>query len=738
MVLIGSKKGSIFAIRNCVTALIQVLKLPLSSPVRKFIKYILFSIFSCGVWFCSSAQINTDQVMQVGKSALYFEDYILSIQYFNQIIAAKPYLAQPYFFRGLAKYNLDDFQGAIADATAAIEKNPFLTDAYELRAVCLQNIGDYSKAIVDYNHILLTMPESRNILFNKALAEEANDELDDASVTYEKLLKYHSGYDAGYVGRARLRLEKGDTIGALADVDKALSINKNSVNAYLIRADVAINSHRDYAQALEDMNEAIKLQPRFAGFFINRAFLRHNLDDYYGAMSDYDYAIQLDPNNYMAYYNRALLLSEVRDFDKALEDLNKVISLRGVDYRALYNRAIVKKEKRDFTGALDDVNKVIEAYPSLAAGYFLRSEIKRDMGDMHAKDDFDRSMALAKQVVVKPTGKRPNTVLPGTATEKDLADADIASDTEKRKKTDSEDAFDQLIKGDNESQETVAARFNSLLTIEDNAEIGHEYNNKNIRGKVQNRNMTINIEPMFTASYYNSPTELKPNPEYIKEVDDINRTRALRFILQVTNNEPTLTDDEEIKRHFDSVNYYNSYLSTHTPRAIDYFGRGMDFLTLRNYESAITDFTRAINLAPDFTMAYFMRAIARLRDIESPKEENQDTSKPSLPSMNMQGAKALTAEAMADIDEVIKLSPDMPIAYYNKAVLLIEMQDYTSALHALNQAISLKPEFGEAFYNRGYVYYMLGDKESGSADVSKSGELGVVQSYNLLKRMNIK
>ena len=64
------------------------------------------------------AQINTDRVMAIGRNALYFEDYVLSIQYFNQVINAKPYLADPYFFRGLAKINLDDYPGDYASCGA--------------------------------------------------------------------------------------------------------------------------------------------------------------------------------------------------------------------------------------------------------------------------------------------------------------------------------------------------------------------------------------------------------------------------------------------------------------------------------------------------------------------------------------------------------------------------------------------------------------------------------------------
>ncbi|MBQ7494582.1 MAG: hypothetical protein IJT75_02270 [Bacteroidaceae bacterium] len=44
------------------------------------------------------SQINTDRVMLMGRNALYYEDYVLSIQRFNMVINAKPYLSEPFFF----------------------------------------------------------------------------------------------------------------------------------------------------------------------------------------------------------------------------------------------------------------------------------------------------------------------------------------------------------------------------------------------------------------------------------------------------------------------------------------------------------------------------------------------------------------------------------------------------------------------------------------------------------------
>lgn len=668
---------------------------------------LIYLIILTSTNFCATAQINTDQVMRIGRNALYFEDYMLSIQYFNQVIQAKPYLAQPYFYRAIAKLSLEDYLGAEEDATTAIEHNPFITDAYELRGVARQNLGKCREAIADYEKALSMLPENRGIQFNKALAEEEIKDYDSAEKSYEALLKAHPGFDNGYIGRAKLRLETGDTIKAIEDINKAIEINKNATNAYVMRADIAIKSSKDFEKALDDMNEAIKLQPQYAGFFINRAFLRYNLDDYFGAMADYDYAIQLEPHNTVALFNRGLLRAEVHDNDKAIADFTKVLAHNSNDYKALFNRAMLYKDTHDFTKALNDINRVIEAYPSFSGAYFLRYEINRMKGDMHkAEKDYNKSMDLAKKPVSKSV-------------------AETTGNSESNE--------------DTEPQEVISNRFTSLLTIENETEVHEEYNNKSIRGKVQDRNMNIEIEPLFAVSFYSSPSQLKENTYYVKEADDLNTTRILRFLLMVTNDEPQLTDEDAIKRHFESIEYYNSYLATHQPRAIDYFGRAMDFMTIHNYTSAIADFNRAIELTPDFTLAYLMRAIARSKNLELEKVSvaDKESANTALAAAQLaaQKAKIATSEILTDLDKVIELSPRMAIAHYDKGCILVSAQDYTSALSAFSTAIELKPDFGEAYYNRGYVYLKLGNKEAGIADLSKAGELGIVPSYNLLKRM---
>ncbi|MDE7153867.1 MAG: tetratricopeptide repeat protein [Muribaculaceae bacterium] len=653
------------------------------------------------------AQINTEQVLRVGQNALYFEDYMLSIQYFNQVIKAKPYLAQPFFYRSIAKLNLEDFQGAEADATEAIQRNPFITDAYEVRGVARQNMGNYADAVADYDKALELLPFNRGLMLNKALAEQDMEDYEASRNTFSKLLERYPKYDNAYVGRARLNILTGDTVAALADLDRATSLNKNLVNAYVLRADISIKKEQNYKQALDDMNEAIKLQPRFAGFFINRAFLRYNLDDYFGAMADYDYAIGLDPTSNVAYFNRGLLRAEVHDNDKAIADFSMVIKMDPNDYRALFNRALLFSETGNYKAALADIDKVVEAFPDYDGALLTRFQIYDKMGDKRkAEADYRAAVALSKNV-----GKE-------TVAKDGGQGAEVNRENPKPA----------------DPEEITKSRFSTLLTIENEHNIDQEYNNKSIRGRVQDNRVQARLSQPFTISYYASTNQLRETPYYIKEVDDINATRSLRRMLLVTNSENSVDDEDDIQEHFGSIEYYNSYIATHAPRAIDYFGRAMDFLSIHNYNNAIDDFSRAIDLTPDLAPAYLLRAVARYRQALADRDAIPADGQESFAVANAR-MRADMDKVLADYDKLIELSPRMPFAYFNKGVMLAQTGDLTQALQYFTKTIELKPDMGEAYYNRGFVYLQLGQKEKGVADLSKAGELGVVESYNLLKQM---
>ena len=189
--------------------------------MKKATLFLILQIFTISLF----AQINTDRVLAIGRNALYFEDYVLSIQYFNQVIKSKPWLAEPYFYRAVAKINLDDFKGAEEDCTLCLQRNPFLTQAYYARGIARQSQEKYDEAIDDYQKGLEFKPEDRQMLVNMAVAFIQKKDYNGAEKTFDDLMTAHPKYSMNYMTRGAMYLEKGDTLKALADYNKAIEMD---------------------------------------------------------------------------------------------------------------------------------------------------------------------------------------------------------------------------------------------------------------------------------------------------------------------------------------------------------------------------------------------------------------------------------------------------------------------------------------------------------------------------------
>lgn len=690
----------------------------------------IFSLIT-GVPQNGMAQINTDQVMRIGRNALYFEDYLLAMQYFNQVIKAKPYLAEPYFYRAVAKLQLDDYRGAEEDCSLALERNPFIVEAYEVRGISRQTLEKAQLAIDDYNKGLEYDPENKTFLINMAVAYDELKQYSKSDSAYTRLIKLYPKFSNAYLGRAQLYLAQGDTVAAISNIDKSIELNNKDANAYVMRADIHTRFDKNFTSALDDMNDAIKLQPQNVSYFINRAYLKYNLDDYFGAMADYDYALDLDNYNVAAHFNRGLLLAQVHDDDKAIKDFSFVIANEPSNVMALYNRADLYARTGAYEKAVADFDRVIEKVTDMPGLYYARSECKRKIGDIKGGEaDYNISRKMYADML---KGRKP------VATDNNKTEA-YNTPTDNGEHTES-----------GYSQDDVKARFQQLLTIENDHTMRPEYEGKT-RGRVQDNNYRIDAEPQYMLSYYQMINSLQSSSNFMREVNMLNEASVLPFELVITNATPALLESQ-INNHFNSIDYYNSLLSTSEPRGVDYFARAIDYIMVKNYDAAIADLDKALAISPKFMLAYFARANARYHKIEASSQaitplisdrraggnthgnfmNNTSGAEQMLNANTLRSSYAMVLE---DYDKVLELSPMNVFAQFNKGTLYLEMQDFTEALKAFSAAIDIKPDFGPAYYNRGLVYLRLGNRENGIADLSKAGELGIMPSYSVLKRMS--
>ncbi len=670
----------------------------------------------------SFSQVDTDRVMIIGRNALYFEDYVLAIQYFNQAISAKPYLAEPYYFRAVSKFMLDDFKGAEEDATECLNRNPYYTSAYQLRGASRQNQENYELAAVDYQRSLEFFPEDRITLVNMGIVNIEMEQYDIAEKFFDVLLNRYTDYTPGYLARSHMYLQMKDTTNALNDLNYAIEIDPYTSQSFSARG-LLYFQKGEYNNALADLDEAIRLDPYFEGNYINRGLVKYYLNDLRGAMADYDTVIGMDEKNLIARFNRGLLRAQVADNNRAIRDFDKVIELQPDNTIAYLNRALLNSEIGNLDGAIADINLVLDTHPDFFTGYYLRSQLKRELNDLRgAESDF--AIARSIESNAHSSAVSSSEVLP------------ISKDSEEKKAT--RDQTDQDIE-----------KFSLLVTAGDEDKRSSQYQRQS-RGRVQNINAPVELESKFVPTYYESGYEVI-RPIYFSEtVEKSNRELGLNWILKVTNNEAAL-NEVQIQSHFRSTYHYSGEIESDPDNLNLYFARGMDYMHIQDYESALKDMDKVIDINPNLLIAYFVRAIIRTKQLEYDSQLSGESTFSSiskelgvtirgdakgsvrLPEISVRSV--YYEEVIKEYEKILKLDPDFIYAYYNRAEIYTIEKDFRAAIADYTKAIELEPQFAEAYFNRGISRLSIGETADGLDDLRKSGELGIVQSYSIIKRM---
>jgi tetratricopeptide (TPR) repeat protein len=142
---------------------------------------------------------------------------------------------------------------------------------------------------------------------------------------------------------------------------------------------------------------------------------------------------------------------------------------------------------------------------------------------------------------------------------------------------------------------------------------------------------------------------------------------------------------------------------THNDSLNKAFKRGMDAFVNGDFSESVEEFTKAIEIDPDFALAYVSRgaALMKMDSIE---------------------------ESIADFDHAIELDPDYPKPYHLRGLARIEQEDYEGALEDFGNAIDLDPDYGPAYYSRAALQIELGREDLATEDL---------QMVNVLTEMNV-
>lgn len=691
-------------------------------------KKILITLYLLLTTLVVFPQVNTNRVMMIGKNAMYFEDYVVAIQYFNQVISAKPHLAEPYYFRAMAKFMLEDFKGSEEDVDKCLERNPYYTLAYQLRGAARQNQDNFEMAAADYQRSLEFMPEDRLTLINMAIVNMEMEDYEIAEKFFEVLVRRYPDYVPAYLTRAQLYLEKNDTTSAMADYNIAIDKDPYTAHSFSARGLLYFQLN-DYSDALADLDEAIRLDPYFTGNYINRGLIKYNLNDLRGAMADYDRVIDTDKDNVIARFNRGLLRAQVADNNKAIEDFDKVIELEPENDMAYLNRAMLNAEIGDNVGAIKDLDFVLERHTDFFTGYYMRSEMKRQLNDLRsAEEDYN----IARRV--ESNAKLLATTDPVDGRE----DRDKSGNKDTREETDKDLAkFNMLVVADREATEKEKNKYQSES-----------------RGRVQDLNVRVSLEPKFVLTYYDRGFEINRPVYFSESLDRANHSLSLKWKLKAANNEAGL-NELQVQEHFRSIDNYSKLMDANPNDANLYFGRSIDFMLVQDFESALMDIDKAIELDENMVPSYFVKAVILTKQLELDPaqvvDRGEDKEAPvgvttidPITGLQRQtklkiqevSTKSFRSDAVLKLyEKVLELDPEFIFAYYNMGEIFYNEKDFRGAIDIYTTALKIEPQFAEAYFNRAIARLSIGDTANGIDDLRKAGELGIVESYSIIKRM---
>lgn len=680
------------------------------SVLRHINKTVRWCLVLLLVWCCTThteAQLNTNRLLSIGRNALYFEDYVLSIQYFNQIIRIKPYLSEPYYYRAIAKIQLEDYEGAEQDMNEALFRNPFLAGAFYARGFARKQQGKLAEAEEDFDKALEFSPDNLSVLLNRIELYERQEKYDDALREIDALLRRNEDVEMLGFERGRVLFMKGDTLGALQSFDALIAQDSISDEGWGMRALIHLQlGNRQLA--MRDYNEAIRRNRYNANYYINRGILNYWEKNYNGALSDFDRAIDLEPGNRLTLFNRALLREEVGDYDRAIADLELVLRIAPDYYEAYLKRAQIYLTKGEWQGAERDFTTILLRYPNFVPAYYGRSTARQHLGmNQLAYLDLETAQRIERN--------------------KDKIKNDIATGAQY---------------ADEESVQNRTKRFDAS----GGADLAkNKYDNK-ARGSVQNQVADVVNERNFVVSYYAS--ERSDVQRYYDVIAQLNRSGVFPGAMKITNKELPLTA-ASIDLHNQSINHFSQLIQDNPRSALLYFGRALDYSLTQDYNSAIENYSLAIDCDPNFAIAYFCRANMRYKQLERMVFDADDDLLVSDKAKDVRGGKPTSSQRlpqekrynyefelmMRDFDRAAALAPDFEFVWYNKANLLCVLKDYTSAVQHYTKALEVNPDFAEAYFNRGLTQILLGNDREGLSDLSKAGELGLYQSYNLIKRL---
>jgi tetratricopeptide (TPR) repeat protein len=184
---------------------------------------------------------------------------------------------------------------ASASYRSAQRAAPDLGEAYYGHAFMLMDAKDYDRATAILQTLLKRKPDDRGARQGLAAVAARQQRYDEAISILDGVVRSFPDAPTPYYDRGLLWHAKGDAVRAVADFDKAVSLDAKQWDARFARGRVQVGA-KNYALAIKDFDALVEQNPDLAAIWWWRARAKSLGGDAPGAKIDRDKAMEISPD----------------------------------------------------------------------------------------------------------------------------------------------------------------------------------------------------------------------------------------------------------------------------------------------------------------------------------------------------------------------------------------------------------------------------------------------------------
>jgi tetratricopeptide (TPR) repeat protein len=231
---------------------------------------------------------------------------------------------------GIAMYRIQDYAAAIEHLTRAIADSPDNSRLYNYRGLAYLDSDAAMQAEADFAKAVACGTEDPRVFYSLGLLQGRHGETENAVANLTKAIALNRGFYLGYLKRADILCQQGSFASAINDYDLCLSIRDTEWLAMHGRAKARM-AMGDFETAEQDVTHALDYNANDSGCLETLVICKQKLGRHQQAAKILDRLLANDPWN-LSFLNlhAQSMLAQGLD-DSAIASLQKVLQLDPVN-----------------------------------------------------------------------------------------------------------------------------------------------------------------------------------------------------------------------------------------------------------------------------------------------------------------------------------------------------------------------------------------------------------------------